>query len=40
MDIVTVYALRQLYELHGCATVFADGKFLEFEEEDEDGSIL
>lgn len=33
MDVVTVYALRQLYELHGCASVFADGQFLEFVEE-------
>jgi hypothetical protein len=35
MDIVTVYALRQLYEIHGCATVFAAGQFLKFEEEND-----
>lgn len=35
MDIVTVYVLHQLYEIHGCATVFADGQFLKFEEEGE-----
>lgn len=34
MDVVTVYALKQLYEIHGCATVFADGQFLRFEEEE------
>lgn len=34
MDVVSVFALRQLYEIHGCATVFADGQFLEFVEEE------
>ena len=36
MDVVTVYALKQLYVIHGCATVFADGRFLEFAEEADD----
>lgn len=36
MGVVTVYALKQLYEIHGCASVFADGKFLRFEEEAND----
>lgn len=35
MGVVTVFALRMLYEIHGCATVFADGQFLRFEEEEE-----
>lgn len=33
MGVVTAYALRQLYLIHGCATVFADGQFLGFVEE-------
>jgi len=36
MGVLTVYALEQLYKIHGCATVFADGKFLKFEEETND----
>lgn len=40
MDVVTVYALRKLYEIHRCATIFADGRFLEFVEEEDDVAIL
>ncbi len=36
MEVVTAYALKKLYEIHGCATVFANGKFLRFEEENND----
>jgi len=40
MNIVTAYALIQLYKEHGCASVFADGNFLRFEEETDDKTIL